>query len=337
MTHRAPREVFTLEITTDNPLFEGFAFRNFRSDLPSLIGRKSFDKDITPGFGRSETNRLWTPTSLAKVWQPIEVVGRVSVFQDFPGIDMVFPAFSRRACDVLGDLIEPNGELLPLVSDVGEYYFYNITKVVDILDVENSICDFLFKKRGTTKPIEYFAFHKKELNGLSIFRLMDLPIETFVTDEFVERVHSHGLNGFHFTKVWPFPPGVKWEVEARKKEAGKCEELKSMAAQVLVILFPLSGKKPSAKEKKRISEVEKQLDVQLMVPSMTAPFFGSYKGSDSFENHYRMFVTCPDVEKLAQKLMPWLNFIHQADEIIAVKRYGDLNDPDAPEETIELS
>lgn len=110
-----------------------------------------------------------------------------------------------------------------------------------------------------------------------------------------------------------------------------------MAAQVLTILFPLAGKKASAAEKKRISQIENELDAQLMVMSLTAPYFGNYKGSDTFENHYRMFVTCPDAEKLARKLMPWLKCTYQTDQIIAVKRFGDLNDPDVPEETLDLS
>ncbi|MES2788521.1 MAG: DUF1629 domain-containing protein [Planctomycetota bacterium] len=332
-----PNEIFELEVVTDNPLFQGFAFQESADDMPSLLGRESFDDDITPGYERTDTNRVWKPASLSKVWKPVEVEGRVSAFQDFPGVDMVFPAFSRRACDVLRDLLEPNGELLPLVSNVGEYFFYNITQVVDILDYPNSISDLLFERPGTTEPIEYFAFQEKRMKGLSIFRLQELPMWTLVSNEFVERVYTHGLNGFHFTKLWPFPPGVKWEKEARKKEAANRKQLKEMAAQVLVILFLLDGKKPSAKEKKRISQIENDLDAQLIVSSLAAPFFGTYEGSDTVDNQYRMFVTCPDVERLASKLMPWLESVRQSDEIVVFQRFGDLHDPDAPEKMLEFS
>lgn len=59
VTQKVPREIFKLEITTDNPLLEGFAFQESPDEQPSLLGRESFDDDITPGFGSSSTNRLW--------------------------------------------------------------------------------------------------------------------------------------------------------------------------------------------------------------------------------------------------------------------------------------
>jgi hypothetical protein len=46
-------------------------------------------------------------------------VGRVAEFNDYPGVDMVLPAFSERAVKSLGSLLEPNGELLlPELSQV---------------------------------------------------------------------------------------------------------------------------------------------------------------------------------------------------------------------------
>ena len=159
-------------------------------EAPSVLGRGSLDEDITPGFDASETVREWHPVRLAALWEPPKVAGRVAPFQDFPGIDMVMPAFSRRACDALRDFLEPNGELLRLDSDRGEYYFYNITTVIDAIDLARSRCDFWCDPPTTATDIKYFAFHEERLVGTSIFRIVELPMYTIVTGAFVDRVHD---------------------------------------------------------------------------------------------------------------------------------------------------
>ncbi len=113
---------------------------------------------------------------LKDTWKEPAVVGRVGAYNDFPCINMYYPAFSQRACDALRDLLEPNGELLPIRSNVGvKYYFYNITTVVDALAVEK--CDVFWLKPGVTAgEIEVYAFHREKLAGLSIFYLYEFPL-----------------------------------------------------------------------------------------------------------------------------------------------------------------
>ena len=123
-------ELFELEKITDNPLFEGFAFES----APSLLGRKDLEEDLLPGFGKSDEEKKWKPVFLSNNWKPPKVIGRVAPFNDFPCVNMMLPVFSHRACDVLKDFLEPNGELLPLDSDLGQYYLFNITKIIDALD-----------------------------------------------------------------------------------------------------------------------------------------------------------------------------------------------------------
>jgi hypothetical protein len=231
----------------------------------------------------------------------------------------------------LADLLEPNGELLPLESEKGEYYFYNITTVVDALNVKKSDCCFWCDPPTYALDIDYFAFHEEKLAGLSIFRIIDYPILAIVTDQFVRRVREAGLNGFDFPKIWPFPRGVNWRMEA-KKQRRKTQKRRKLKDNTLVIMLSLAGNKPNAKEKKCIKRLENDLDVQLAVPSLDAPYFGSYEGSDTVEGEFRMFLSCPDADALEQKLLPWLEAIDWPTEIYVMRRYGDMYDPDVPEE-----
>jgi hypothetical protein len=323
----APAELFKVQVITDNPLFEGFGIEKG----PSLLGRKDLDQDMTPGYGASKS-RDWTPALLSKTWKPPIVKGRVSSFNDFPGISMTLPAFSRRACDALRPFLEPNGELLPLNSAVGEYYFYNITRIVDALDVQDSICDFWCDPPTTATDISYFAFHRERLAGLSIFRIIEKPIFTIVTDEFVKEVRRNRLNGFEFTKIWPLPHGVNWRLYHKEQK----REAETQKKNTVVVTLVMAGTAPAADEKELLENIEDQVDGQLAVSAVDAPYFGSYEGHDIVEREYRMFLSCPDADALVKKLLPWLKELRWPGKIHVLKRYGEMYNDKAKEKRVEL-
>jgi hypothetical protein len=192
--------LYNLDKITDNPEFEGFAFA--REESLRNKGRLTFDfdPDDIPTKGRA-----WTVTPMAPIWFPQPVVGRVNAHNDYPCVNLRIPAFSRRAVDALRDFLEPNGELLPIISPIGEYYAYNITTVVDILDHEQSDIEWFDEKHDTALEVERYECIPEKLGGLSIFRLVEMCTSTFVHQVFVDRVRQHGLQGFAFTRLWPPP------------------------------------------------------------------------------------------------------------------------------------
>jgi hypothetical protein len=190
--------LYNLDCITDDPEFEGLAF--VRGDSLRGNGRLAFDfgPDDIPTKGRA-----WTVTPLAPIWSPQPVAGRVKPHNDYPCVNLQIPAFSRRAVDALRDFLEPNGELLPLVSSVGEYYAYNITTVVDILDHARSDIIWYDENHDIALRIRRYECIAEKLTGLSIFRLVEKPASTFVHQVFVDRVRQHGLQGFDFTRLYP--------------------------------------------------------------------------------------------------------------------------------------
>jgi hypothetical protein len=195
--------LYNLDKVTDDPEFEGFAFVREES-LRKKGGRFTWDFD--PDDIQTK-GRAWTVTRLAPFWSPQPVVGRVQPHNDYPCVNLTIPAFSRRAVDALRDFLEPNGELLPLVSPVGEYYAYNITTVVDILDHERSDIIWFDENHDLALRIRGYECIAEKLAGLSIFRLVEMSSSTFVHQVFVDRVRQHGLQGFDFTRLWPHPLG----------------------------------------------------------------------------------------------------------------------------------
>lgn len=153
-------------------------------------------------------NQLAQGTPIGAQWSPAEVVllRESERFEellpsDFPCL-LGPPVFSSRAVTILRDLLESGGEFLPLRSKDGELYAYNITNVIDALDLTAS--DVKFMSDGIrVVSIQRYGFQRDKLVGAAIFRIPQvLRSRVFVTDEFVQRVESHSLTGFRFEPLW---------------------------------------------------------------------------------------------------------------------------------------
>jgi hypothetical protein len=192
--------IYNLKPIMGDPKFEGFGF----GDAPSLRGKGRLAFDFDPDNIQTR-RREWTITRMAPTWSPQPVFGQVHLDNDYPCVNLTVPAFSRRAVDALRDLLEPNGELLPLASSGGEYYAYNITTVVDILDHQLSDIVWFDEKHDVAIRVRRYECIPEKLTGLSIFRLVELPSSTFVHQVFIDRVGEHKLRGFVFKRLYPLP------------------------------------------------------------------------------------------------------------------------------------
>jgi hypothetical protein len=148
----------------------------------------------------------WTTPSVATL--ELDFEGRTLPLPDFP-VFTTSAAFSRRGVDVLLDLLIENGEILPLECDEGDFFVFNVTRVLDALDEGASeIKRFGRDRRGRVKTIVRHAF-VPELVTASIFRIPQKPLRIYVTQRFVDRVEAAELTGFSFSHVWPdLLPGV---------------------------------------------------------------------------------------------------------------------------------
>jgi hypothetical protein len=200
-----PTELYELSFAREERKYQGFAL----DESASILGGESLIEDITPRGRKAGLDR-WCPPRLREIWKAPKVYGKVSPKHDCPGINLIYPAFSKRACDALADFLNPSGELLPLATDVGEYFFFHITKIIDALDQDRTICTRLASDPKRIVDIEEYAFIESMVSGVDIFRTVDLPINVIVSGRFVARVQECGLRGFRFTKMWPHPPGTKW-------------------------------------------------------------------------------------------------------------------------------
>jgi hypothetical protein len=143
-----------------------------------------------------------------KNWKPIKVrrgIGidsnHTPITSDFPWLGSHALVFSSNAVDALRDILEPNGELLPLNVEGGSTLFAFNSKVIDALDETNSL---IKRIPGTNKimQIKKPVFIESKIQGLDIFRLPHRASVTYVSEHFVKRVKAAGLKGLTFTKVY---------------------------------------------------------------------------------------------------------------------------------------
>lgn len=317
-----PSSIYELDPIVDDPRFEGFAM----TAAPSVLGRSSLDDDLTPGFADAESNGMWQQPSLASHWVPPKVIGRVSEFNDYPCVDC-FPAFSERAVDGLLDMLEANGEILPLVSDTKTRFFiFNILTISNALDTSRSMCEFWCDPPTTATTIDHYEFHRDRLAGLSIFRLQQKPISVFVTNQFVDRVDFLGLNGFDFKNVWSLSCGSD---QRREKSRSEEETRRQLKRQSLVVVIPFDG---SFEQRAAISEFENAIDRRLGVADLEQRYYGSYSGHDEVDDAYRMFFTTPDAETLFAYLRKEISSLSWSNRINVFLRFGNMYDKDALEE-----
>ena len=142
-------------------------------------------------------------TRIGKSWSPL----RVEVddddpsqlpLADFPSLTIShIPCFSKFAVATLHDVLVQNGEVLPLSCDAGDYFAYNVTSIIDALNIEASDIDYF--PSGKFMDVKRYTLYPERVKGADIFKLPQAPLMgVFVTDRFVRLVEQNQLSGFLF-------------------------------------------------------------------------------------------------------------------------------------------
>jgi hypothetical protein len=120
---------------------------------------------------------------------------------DFPTLAPYAPVFSRRASEALFEVLDPYGEWLPLESADGDYVLFNVTSVLNALDLDESTYT-LYPSGGINRILTY-QFLLPAIDGCAIFRLpRSQSLQILVTERVIERVQAAGLMGFRFDELW---------------------------------------------------------------------------------------------------------------------------------------
>ncbi|MDX2273167.1 MAG: hypothetical protein NW237_14630 [Cyanobacteriota bacterium] len=174
-----------------------------------LVPDVSRYRSLVVGSGEklNKVSKFLSGNPVLGIWEPVPVqlVSDLDkpprLISDFPGLSGM-PAFTEKAVEALGEVLEMNGELLPLESDNGTFYLYNTTTIVDALDEEKSSLS--KNQNGLVYYIKKYYFIPQKVSQLTIFKTVQIPHDSYpcVTDQFVNIVERARLTGFLFRKIW---------------------------------------------------------------------------------------------------------------------------------------
>ena len=109
--------------------------------------------------------------------------------------------FSEKAIEVLKDILEKTGQIVPIVTESKRKKFFGFYPNKNVYD--DSIIN--FEKSEYNQYEKGKVFHKIVLNNNYpkndyIFVLFDEPMIVFVTEKFKELVEKNNLKGFEFNE-----------------------------------------------------------------------------------------------------------------------------------------
>jgi len=154
-----------------------------------------------------DVKKMWHDgTSRKSDWVPIPVEygsrrhGERTDWDIDCGLGPLF-FLTKRGVEILSPLIEPYGEVLPLISGDGEFYAYNTTRVIDALDHEAS--DFTrFASSGRISGWNHLAFKEDIVADVPLFLVPEFPKgRLFLTERFVDCYVKYSLKGVKFKLV----------------------------------------------------------------------------------------------------------------------------------------
>jgi hypothetical protein len=159
------------------------------------------DYEIFLSFDGSPRQEHWTPVKARRV----RMDERSACYpSDFPWLGTDALVMRRKAVDALRDLLEANGEILPLEDEGGAELFVLNARVLDALDEQRSEI-VRFPSSDRIMRIKSVAFQESVVRGADIFRLPLRASSTYVSERFIEAVAKAGLVGLEFNNVW-VPP-----------------------------------------------------------------------------------------------------------------------------------
>lgn len=328
------KAIYKLGAILDNPKYEGFAI----DEEPSLLGHSFRCQDLDWNFDVKLGE--WVAPRFSETWIPLRVLGRVRPFNDFPCLALSYPVFSQRAIDVLRDILEPNGELLPLDTNIGSYFLYNCMTVADIIDFKQSKLSYINKH--TVSEIYNLEIHPDKLIGLTIFQMKNHPGTCFIADSVALRIREARLEGFELRKVWPLPKHVYYMMHRKHPEchdeltAQPSPEIRPIKGNTVVLRLELSGEHPSPEERSHFEAIADNLDAMLVDPSNNANYFGNLEITEFVPWEARYFFSCPDANALADKLNLWLKTLEWPGKKYLMKRFGGFKNDKAAEEYVNI-
>lgn len=187
-----------------------WGFDGDRYDSFTFPNNTDFDQYFEPNFNGMVIGEKWGSVQLETCYSLKPT--------DCTGIGSNFPIFSERAVQALEPYLNSNVEVLPLQHPTQSFYAINVIRVLDGLDYENSIVEYVEGHPTVVRRVHHFAFKLDIIQAYPIFKIPEYKrLRVFVTDTFKEAVEANGLKGFTFELLWDSEASGDEEAELERQ------------------------------------------------------------------------------------------------------------------------
>lgn len=157
------------------------------------------DFEVFREFNGKARGPDWSPIRVRLVTQDEQ--GRRLLPADIPWLGKHAPVLKETASAALGAVLAPDGELLRLECEEVALLVFNVTTVIDVLDLDRSEL-VRFPSTGRIMKVKRHIFRPGGLKGVRAFKVPALLRgSVFVTDEVVSATASANLRGAGFRLV----------------------------------------------------------------------------------------------------------------------------------------
>jgi hypothetical protein len=141
----------------------------------------------------------WSPVPMRLIQEDEQ--GRQLRYSDIPWLGNHAPVLRNPASRALSPALLTDGELLPLACDEAQLVVFNVTTVLDALDLDQS--DVVrFPSSGRIMKVRSHAFRSipADVGAFKVPELLSGPV--FVTEEVVAAASGAKLRGVGFELLW---------------------------------------------------------------------------------------------------------------------------------------
>lgn len=143
--------------------------------------------------------------SIKKDWKELKIDYVDKGRRDFDICVATSPLFifSKKAADLLHDILIEYGEFLHVNSPNDSYIAYHCTNVIpEALDMENTQIKWLDKEKGWISSILKYSFSQEKINDNLIFRIdSKYSYDTFFSEDFKLIIEKNNLKAFVFEAI----------------------------------------------------------------------------------------------------------------------------------------
>ena len=159
------------------------------------------DNDLVLRTPLDYFNTHFIGSPMWKDWAPppIRIDGKNKRIRDFVSWMLSAPVVSEKCKEALEPSISPYVEFLPLINlRKNTYFAVNVIFLAEALDLDNSDILYAPDDPNVILSVHKYVLHKDKIPHAPIFKVKEWPSEVLVTQDFIDLVEKHGLEGAEF-------------------------------------------------------------------------------------------------------------------------------------------